>query len=68
MGRIPTERKEGCHTRESEKHTELCPTYSLKDSMQESGVVWCGLEKNLKSVRMDMWEPVVMIQKRVDDV
>lgn len=50
MGRIPTERKRRTYTRESEKHTEFASNIPLKDPMQESGVVWCGLEKNLKSV------------------
>lgn len=50
MGRIPTERKRRTYARESEKHMEFVSNIPLKDSMQESGVVWCGLEKNLESV------------------
>lgn len=69
MGRIPTERKRRTYTRESGEAHGVCVQHTIKGfhAREWCGVVWSG-EELKECRRMDMWEPVVMIQKRVDDV
>lgn len=44
MGGTQTVRKRRMQSRESEKHIEFVPNIPLKDSMQQSDIVWqrCG--------------------------